>query len=349
MGRANPPPTAGSGSRPCAPEPNLRLSVDADPRVTRTGTQLSSDSTDAAQLGRVVGHFGLAVEVLVADGERRRIRVARGAPSLVVGDRVRVSSAGPVLLPRDTVLQRRDARGRSRVIAANLNVLGISIAAQPAAPAGYVDCAIVAARAAGIDPVLVVNKCDQLDSRELFARIRDEYAAAGIRVFAVSALDGRGLDELRTFLAVAGSGGERRGAFIGTSGVGKSSLLNALVPGLDLAVGEVNRFTRQGRHVTTRSSLHALSDGGELIDTPGFRDFLPVALPPAELARHFAGFEPCLAQGCRFRNCLHRDEPDCRVAAEVASGRIASARHRAYLRILGDLERVERSSRRGGR
>ena len=152
LGRANPSPAACSGSRPSAPEPSLRRTV-AVPRVTRTGTQLSSDSTDAAQLGRVVGHFGLAVEVLVADGERRRIRVTRGAPSLVVGDRVRVSSAGPVLLPRDTVLQRRDARGRSRVIAANLNVLGISIAAQPAAPAGYVDCAIVAARAAGIDPV----------------------------------------------------------------------------------------------------------------------------------------------------------------------------------------------------
>ncbi len=335
--------------RRCAAASSLRLAVDDDPRVTRAGTERSSDSTDAAQAGRVVAHYGLAVEVLVEDGERRRIRVARGAPSLVVGDRVRVSPAGAALLPRDTVLQRRDARGRSRVIAANLNVLGISIAAQPAAPTGYVDCAIVAARAAGIEPVLVVNKCDQPDSRELFARIRDEYAAAGIPVFAVSALDGRGLDELRSFLAVRGTAGERRGAFIGTSGVGKSSLLNALVPGLDLAVAEVNRFTRQGRHVTTRSSLHALRDGGELIDTPGFRDFLPVALPPAELAQHFAGFELCLAQGCRFRNCLHRDEPDCRVTAAVASGRIASARHRAYLRILGDLERVERSSRRGGR
>jgi ribosome biogenesis GTPase len=189
-----------------------------------------------------------------------------------------------------------------------------------------------------------VNKCDEPDSRELSVRVSDEYAAAGIPVFAVSASDGRGLDALRAFLAQG-----RRGAFVGTSGVGKSSILNALVPGLELAVGEINRFTRLGRHVTTGSSLHALRDGGELIDTPGFRDFLPVALPPAELAQHFAGFEPYLGEGCRFRNCLHRDEPDCRVAQEVASGRIAPARHQAYVRILDDLQRVERSSRRGGR
>ncbi len=307
-------------------------------------SQLPSDSTATGPVGRVVAHFGLEVEVLLAGGERRRIRPTHGAPGLVVGDRVQVSAAGPVLLPRDSVLQRRDARGRNRVIAANLDVLGISTAARPAAPSGYLDCAIVAARAAGIEPVLVVNKCDEPGSRELSVRVSDEYAAAGIPVFAVSASDGRGLDALRAFLAQG-----RRGAFVGTSGVGKSSLLNALVPGLELAVGEVNRFTRLGRHVTTASSLHSLRDGGELIDTPGVRDFLPVALPPAELAQHFAGFEPYLGTGCRFRNCLHRDEPDCRVAQEVASGRIAPARHQSYLRILDDLQRVETSSRRGGR
>jgi ribosome biogenesis GTPase len=231
------------------------------------------------------------------------------------------------------------------VIAANLDLLGIAIAGRPAAPGGYVDSAIVAARAAGIEPVLVVNKCDQSDSRELYCRMRDEYAgsggAPGIAVLAVSALDGRGQGELRALLAP-----DRRAAFVGTSGVGKSSLLNALVPGLDLAVGEFNRFTRLGRHVTTRSSLHTLCSGGELIDTPGVRDFQPVSLPTAELARHFAGFEPGLARGCRFRNCLHRDEPECGIALEIASGRIAPARHQAYLRILEALEQAERAARR---
>ena len=175
--------------------------------MTRTRAEFPSESAEAGQAGRVVSHFGLAVEVLGADDERRRIRLKRGSPSLVVGDRVRVSAAGTLLLPRDTVLQRRDSRGRCRVVAANLDMLGITIAAKPASPAGYVDCAIVAARAAGIEPVLVVNKCDQPGSRALSAEVHEVYAlggdSAGIPVFAVSALDGRGLDELRSFLAAA--------------------------------------------------------------------------------------------------------------------------------------------------
>ncbi len=306
--------------------------------------------TENAHDGIVVGHFGLDVEVELPGGERTRIRVQRDTP-VVVGDRVRLTDKGAEPGPRDTVLARRDARGRVRAIAANLEVLGITVASRPPTPRGYLDRAIVAARAGGLSPFVVVNKCDLAASRELFDALAADRAltAAGIPVFGVSALsdvaDGAsdGLDAIRAHLVA------RRGAFIGTSGVGKSSLLNALVPGLALETGDINRFTRLGRHVTTRSTLHALPGGGELIDTPGFRNFVPVDLSPEDLARFFAGFEAALEQGCRFRNCLHRDEPDCAVTAALAAGRIDEARHAAYLDLLVDLERIQETERTGGR
>ncbi len=293
----------------------------------------------------VIGHFGLDVEVVLDTGERRRIRVRRGSDPVVVGDRVKISARGAEREPRTTVLARRDARDRTRAIAANLDVLGVTIAGRPPAPRDYVDRVVVAARAAHIEPFLVVNKCDLEDSAALFEQMRSRFAASdsSVPVFAVSARTGVGLDGIRLHLSGV------RGAFVGTSGVGKSSLLNALVPGLDLEVGEINRCTRLGRHVTTRSSLHALPGGGELIDTPGFRDFVPVDLSPADLAAHFPGFERPLERGCRFRDCRHRDEPDCGVTEAVARGEVDRAQHETYLGLLADLERVAKQQARGAR
>ena len=293
----------------------------------------------------VIGHFGLDIEVVLADGERRRIRARASREPVVVGDRVKLSRRGAELQPRETLLARRDARDRTRAIAANLDVLGVALAAQPPAPRGYVERMVVAARAARIEPFLVVNKCDLEASRTLAERLAARFASGPGRVpvFAVSARTGAGLDGIRSHLSGV------RGAFVGTSGVGKSSLLNALVPGLDLEVGEINRFTRLGRHVTTRASLHSLPDGGELIDTPGFRDFVPVDLSPAELASYFPGFEAALEKGCRFRDCRHRAEPACGVRESVEEGEVDPAHHATYLEVLADLERVESRQARGAR
>ena len=293
----------------------------------------------------VIGHFGLDIEVALEDGERRRIRARTSSEPLVVGDRVKLSQRGAELQPRETVLARRDARDRTRVIAANLDVLGVTLAAQPPAPRGYVERMVVASRAAQIEPFLVVNKCDLEASRVLSEQLCARFAASAgrVSVLAVSALTGVGLDDIRSHLSGA------RGAFVGTSGVGKSSLLNALVPGLALEVGEINRFTHLGRHVTTRSSLHSLPGGGELIDTPGFRDFVPVDLSPAELASYFPGFEGGLEKGCRFRDCRHREEPACGVLESIAEGEVEPAQHATYLEVLADLERVEAREARGAR
>jgi ribosome biogenesis GTPase / thiamine phosphate phosphatase len=289
--------------------------------------------------GLILSHFGVAVEVLFADGSRRMVRVKRNSGH-VVGDRVRVRGEVLERLPRQTELRRSDARGAVHLVAANLDVLGIVVA--PLSPVGFIDRAIVAARAAGLEPFVVVNKCDLPEARSLSEALHSTYREA-VPFFALSAARGEGLDPLRDFLRQG-----HRGAFVGSTGVGKSSLLNALCPDIDLKVAEVSDYKYLGRHTTTVSSLHALPGGGELVDTPGFRDFGLVDISCAELAAHFPGFEALEEHGCRFHNCRHRQEPGCVVTGLVADGKLCDERYQTYLVVLGEVEAAEASAQRRG-
>lgn len=289
--------------------------------------------------GVIVSHYGVAVEVRFPDGERRMVRVKRNSGH-VVGDRVEVEGEALTRLARDTELRRRDARGGVHLVAANLDVLGIVVA--PSSPAGFTDRAIVAARAAGLEPFIVANKCDLEEGRAQFEQVSGIYAGV-VPVFALSAARGEGLEPLREFLRQG-----HRGVFIGSTGVGKSSLLNALVPDLDLKVAEVSEYKYLGRHTTTVSSLHALPAGGELVDTPGFRDFGLVDITCEELAEFFPGFEALELKGCRFHNCRHRSEPGCAVAELVAGKTLTSERYRTYLELLDEVEAAEAEAQRRG-
>jgi len=282
--------------------------------------------------GTVVSHFGVAVEVLFAGDERRLVKVKRSSGH-VVGDRVRVRGEVLERLPRDTELRRRDARGGIHLVAANLDVLGIVVA--PGSPPGFVDRGIVAARAAGLNPFVVFNKCDLPEGREQAASLEPVYAAA-VPFFVLSAASGSGVEALRGFLHEG-----HRGAFVGTTGVGKSSLMNALCPELALKVGELSERSWLGKHTTTVSSLHRVPGGGELVDTPGFRDFGLVDISAADVAAHFPGFETLELHGCRFHNCRHRQEPGCEVIPLVRKGEIAEERYRAYLGLLAEAEAGE--------
>jgi ribosome biogenesis GTPase len=229
------------------------------------------------------------------------------------------------------ILRRRDARGRERTIAVNLDVLGIVVAPEPREPPGYIDRGFVIARAAGIEAVVIVNKVDLEAGGELADRLDEIYGASG-NVLRVSATTHEGIETISETLA-----GGQLGALVGPSGVGKSSLLNALVPDLDLQVSELNRGSQKGRHTTTTATLHALSGGGFLVDTAGFKDFIAVDVDVLDAASFFPGFESALEGGCRFRNCLHRTEPDCSVLAAVEAGEIPSRRHRSYVELLDEL------------
>jgi len=289
--------------------------------------------------GLVLSHYGVAVEVLFGDGERRMVRVKRNSGH-VVGDRVQVEGEVLERLPRTTELRRSDARGGVHLVAANLDVLGVVVA--PLSPAGFIDRAIVAARAAGLDPFVVVNKCDLPDARQLAAALLEIYDGV-VPVFALSAAREEGLDPLRALLNQG-----HRGAFVGTTGVGKSSLLNALCPGIDLKVAQLSDYKYLGRHTTTVSTLNAVPGGGELVDTPGFRDFGLVDICCEELALFFPGFEALRQHGCRFHNCRHRQEPGCAVTGLVAAGELPAERYQTYLELLGEVEGAENSAQRRG-
>lgn len=293
----------------------------------------------------LVAHHGVAVDVLLDSGERRSVKVRRRSGH-AVGDRVLVIGERLRQLPRKTELRRLDAMGRTHVVAANLDVLGIVIAPVPASPTGFVDRALVSARASGIAPFLLLNKADLPGAVELAANVRESFieGPGGIElpIFSLSAkhLDAhaRGLEQLLAYFANAGQ--PHRGAFVGTSGVGKSSLINAIVPQLDLAVAEINEYSGLGRHTTTTSTLHRLPGGGELIDTPGFRDFGLVDIDVAQLAAQFPGFAEVLAASgtsCRFNDCRHDVEPDCAIAAAVAQGRLAQGRWQRYRELLAEV------------
>jgi ribosome biogenesis GTPase len=264
------------------------------------------------------------------DAEERQIWLAADQRA-VVGDRVRVVGARLETLPAHGVLRRMDPRGRERTIAVNLDRLFIVVAAEPREQPGYIDRGIVIARTAGIEPAIVLNKLDLPGSAALAARLREIYGRS-CSLLEVSASERTGLAAIEADLA-----GGRIGALVGPSGVGKSSLLNALVSDLELRVSALNRASGHGRHTTTTATLHDLAGGGLLVDTAGFKDFIAVDVSAAEVAACFPGFESAVENGCRFRNCLHQSEPDCAVLAAVAAGEIEERRLEAYSALLAEL------------
>lgn len=299
------------------------------------GTEIGDESIER---GLLVAHFGVAVEVRLDGGERRVVKVLRRSGH-VVGDRVEVVGERLVRLERRNQLRRRDSMGRIHVVAANLDTLGIVVAPRPATPAGFVDRALVAAAVGGIEPLLILNKADLSEAEPLAAELRTSWPASAsgepLRMCVVSAAHERGLVELQAIFAGPPA---QRGVFVGTSGVGKSSLINALLPELALTVGEINPLSGLGRHTTTTATLHALPDGGELVDTPGFREFGLVEITARELATWFPGFVAIHArQRCRFADCLHLAEPDCAIKQAREHGELPAARWQTYRDLVEEL------------
>lgn len=255
----------------------------------------------------------------------------------VVGDEVAfVATDGPpravALRPRRTVLSRPDPGDAQRelVLAANVDVGVVVVAAKdPPLRPGLIDRCLVALQRGGVAALVCVNKMDLLDAdgRRALDEVLAPYATLGIPVQRCSADAGEGIAALRTLL------GARTAVFLGHSGVGKSSLLNALDPAGARGVGDVRGYDGKGRHTTTAASLRRLAGGLSVIDTPGVRSFGLSALQPDELRAAFPEFLP-FAAGCRFGDCTHTHEPECGVREAVAAGRLAAARYASYSRIL---------------
>jgi ribosome biogenesis GTPase / thiamine phosphate phosphatase len=282
--------------------------------------------------GLIVAHYGVAVEVFFASSNNRRmIRVKRNSGH-VVGDRVSIQDDILTRLTRSSELSRLDARGGVHLVGANLDILGIVVSCEPLPPPGFIDRAIVAAWAADLRPILIINKADLPCTASYRSEIERTFSDS-VTTLSMSAITGAGLSQLEVFF-VKGT----RSIFVGTTGVGKSSIINGLLPNLNLQTGDINEISKRGRHTTTVSTLHTLSGGGELVDSPGFNDFGLVAITAKQLAEFFPGFEQARVTGCRFRDCRHRDEPGCAVSALLLKGKIDNSRYTAYLHILNEIE-----------
>jgi ribosome biogenesis GTPase len=265
----------------------------------------------------------LGQESLVAVGDVVQVYALPGSGWLLaeVGERkTRLSRPGP------------DARDHlDIVVAANLQKLVIVVAAErPRFHPRFVDRFLVTAQLGGVHAALFLNKIDLLPP-DLLPDL-STYERLGVKVFRGVAETGEGVAELREFL------GQDWSAFAGNSGVGKTTLINALVPGATLSTGAVRDKDGRGRHTTTRATVHRLPGGGRIIDTPGIRELALHRLSPSELGLYFTEFEPYFGT-CRFNDCMHTHEPGCSVRQAVDEEIIHPDRYASYLRILETIDR----------
>ena len=272
-------------------------------------------------------------------GGRMRLNGERSTNPLAVGDIVRFEANGKeeagLITEREerkNAIVRRSVNlsKETHVVAANLDrAFLIATVTQPSTSSGFIDRFLVTAEAYGIPTTLVFNKCDLVASGEKDAGLLDYmvnlYETAGYDVLQVSAQTGLGLSVLKAAIAESGVN-----MLSGHSGVGKTTLINQLLPGLDLRTGDVSDSHKKGKHTTTYAEMFPLPSGGYLIDTPGIKGFGLVQLEKEHLHHYFPEMFALLSE-CKFHNCLHRSEPKCAVRSAVEKGLIAEERYLNYL------------------
>jgi ribosome biogenesis GTPase len=240
------------------------------------------------------------------------------------------------ILPRTNYIVRSSPHGKNKkhIVAANLDqAVLVCTVKEPRTSQGFIDRFLVTAAAYHIPVILVFNKKDIFRDKELekFEALEELYTGIGYQVLLVSAKTGEGIPALEAMLK------DKTTLMSGHSGVGKSSLINDLMPGLELKTKEVSGWSGKGLHTTTFAEMQDLPFGGRLIDTPGVREFGIVEIPKTELSHYFIEMQPYITQ-CQFNNCLHINEPGCAVKAAVEEGLIDVDRYVSYATILDSIQ-----------
>ncbi len=319
-------------------DPPLEASPPTDPFldgvvIRSTGSWYDVQVDDQVVPSKVRGKFRLEEQEAtnpVAVGDRVTLRLNPDETGLIT-----------TIHERKNRLSRRAAGrriGREQVIVANIDMVWIIQAVRlPRPNPGFIDRVLVTTEAHEIEAGLVINKIDLIrkKDRAYLDFLHTLYTDLGYQVLLTSAKTGEGVEVFREALTGQTS------VVTGPSGVGKSTLLNVVEPGLDLRTGEVSEKTRKGRHTTAHAALFPLSDGGFVIDTPGIREFGVLYLEPWELSHHFPEFFPHLER-CRFPTCTHDHEPGCAVIEAVLDDVITEERYYSYLNILHSIRLGEK-------
>ena len=274
---------------------------------------------------------------------RLRLKGVRSTNPVVVGDEVacEADEGGDYviadILPRRNYVIRRASNlsKESHIIAANVDqALLMASLRSPETPTEFVDRFLVTCEAYKVPVTILLSKIDLQDA-EAVAEFRAVYEGAGYRVLEVSVREGRGVEEVRELLA------GRTTLVSGNSGVGKSTLIQAIDPSLDIRTGEISESHHKGRHTTTFSTMYPLAGGGAVIDTPGIKGFGLIDINEAELWHYFPEMMR-VAPACRFYNCTHTHEPGCAVTEAVKAGEIAWPRYESYLKIRDEDEKYRK-------
>ncbi|TVQ87131.1 MAG: ribosome small subunit-dependent GTPase A [Chromatiaceae bacterium] len=308
--------------------------------LAQTSADPDDDPIEAPpQPGRVMVRHGRDLAVEDAAGGLQHCVCRRSIGEPVCGDQVVWQATGSdtgvvtALLPRTTVLSRPDYSGRDKPLAANVSLLIIVVAPRPA-PSGFlVDQYLVSAELLGVQALLLCNKMDLLAGAEHadFLAGFDHYQQIGYPLLALSVRADPSAAALRQRCA------NETAILLGQSGVGKSSLVKALLPDQAVQIGRLSQATGLGRHTTSAATCYRLDRAGYLIDSPGVRSFRLGAIDRATLQRGFREFQPYLGR-CRFRDCTHRNEPDCALQAAVADGAIAPLRLETFQQLAAGLD-----------
>lgn len=303
-------------------------------RVVRRIEQQSDNQPGPEQSGLVIANYGPALIIERSDAGLFRCAVRQNLGNIVCGDRVvwqALSEQEGIVIAleaRRSLLSRPDYSGQLKPVAANLDQAVIILAPRPEPSESLIDRYLVVLNAAGIDALLVINKVDLLDAPALqaFEQRFAVYKEIGYRLLYASTRSDHGLDALRDCL------NRRTSVMLGQSGVGKSSLIKALLPEREISIQALSEATGHGMHTTTTSMLYHLPVGGHLIDSPGVRSFEPGEVSLEQLAAGFVEFAPFLGS-CRFSNCNHTVEPGCALRQALYDGRIDARRLQSFQQI----------------